>query len=432
MSIGESFRLCESHSQTSRQRFAADILDNRARRVPDTVARSFHGKPLDRFSENIWSDGIAVISGPYIRFQLFIDASVSASGLSEFGRELIVGTAGFQEEVSESIIEHQYGGAAAGPVAGDPQGRLKLSQAERVLFHEAAGQIGGGHEHKYRRKRISKQFWIESNTERQYVPNHATDTQCTAPAGRMNRIILLENDRIDGNRFRLSDHRASHILGVLKAHSGDRVRVGLLNGPVGTADISSVDHSCVELVCEFSDGVPRMHPTVDILCAIPRPKSLKKVLFTVAMMGVRRIMFIRANRTDKSYLQTPLLSAAGWTPHLLDGLAQGGLTRLPRVSVHPLFRPFVEDELPQLVAQSRPDILLLPDPHASLSVRDTCEACDRNHILVVIGPEGGWVPFELDLLETQGFVRCRLGPWTLRVEAAIVAVLAQIWLACDG
>lgn len=243
----------------------------------------------------------------------------------------------------------------------------------------------------------------------------------------MNRIILLESDRIDGHRFRLADHRAVHIRDILMAQLGDTLRVGLLNGPIGAARITLVDQSCVEFVCEFSNTIPAIHPSVDILCAVPRPKSLRKVLHTAAMMGVRRMMFVRANRTDKNYLQSPLLSPVGWTPYLLDGLAQGGLTRLPEISVHPLFRPCVEDEIPAVVAASRPDILLVPEPDAGPTVREACGACDQSHILVAIGPEGGWVPFELDLLEAQGFVRCRLGPWTLRVESAMVAMLAQIW-----
>jgi RsmE family RNA methyltransferase len=242
----------------------------------------------------------------------------------------------------------------------------------------------------------------------------------------MNRIILTEQDRVGDGRFRLNDNRADHIRTVLKTGPGGSVRVGMLNGPIGTGEIVQTDPRTVELVCQFSDVIPQMRPTVDVICAVPRPKTLKKVLFTAAMMGVRRLMMVRANRTDKSYLSSPLLTSSGWMPYLFDGLAQGGLTLMPEISVHPLFRPFVEDELPELVKRSGHELLLLPDPEAASTLTSEWGACDHNHILVAIGPESGWVPFELSLLEQQGFARFSLGPWTLRVESALTAVLGQI------
>jgi RsmE family RNA methyltransferase len=42
---------------------------------------------------------------------------------------------------------------------------------------------------------------------------------------------------------------------------------------------------------------------------------------------------------------------------------------------------------------------------------------------LAVGPEGGWVPFELVLLEAHGFTRVSLGPRPLRTEIAIVALI---------
>ncbi|MEA3296509.1 MAG: RsmE family RNA methyltransferase, partial [candidate division Zixibacteria bacterium] len=53
---------------------------------------------------------------------------------------------------------------------------------------------------------------------------------------------------------------------------------------------------------------------------------------------------------------------------------------------------------------------------------------DQQNILPAIGPEGGWVPFETELMERVGFQRFSLGRWTLRVETAVTAVLSQVEL----
>jgi 16S rRNA (uracil1498-N3)-methyltransferase len=49
----------------------------------------------------------------------------------------------------------------------------------------------------------------------------------------------------------------------------------------------------------------------------------------------------------------------------------------------------------------------------------------RERVLLGIGPEGGWNDFELKLLETHGFTRIGLGPRTLRVDTACIALLSQ-------
>jgi RsmE family RNA methyltransferase len=49
-------------------------------------------------------------------------------------------------------------------------------------------------------------------------------------------------------------------------------------------------------------------------------------------------------------------------------------------------------------------------------------------VVVAIGPEGGWVPFEVQLLQARGFAPFGLGPRILRVDVAVPFVLGQVEL----
>ncbi|UCC45231.1 MAG: RsmE family RNA methyltransferase, partial [Candidatus Zixiibacteriota bacterium] len=158
----------------------------------------------------------------------------------------------------------------------------------------------------------------------------------------MNLIILLETDRAGENLYRLNDNRADHIRSVLRLSAGDKLEVGLLNGPTGRAIVESVSDSAVNLVCRELKQLPDRFPVVDLICALPRPQTLKKILLTCGMMGVRRLFLIRANRVEKSYYQSPLLQPDNFRPYLIEGLSQGKQTRLPEVSVHDRFKPFFE------------------------------------------------------------------------------------------
>ncbi len=248
----------------------------------------------------------------------------------------------------------------------------------------------------------------------------------------MNLIILTESDRNDETKFTVVDKRADHIREVLRAVSDDNVEVGMIDGPVGTARVLEV--SLERVVLEVTDwrAAPGLEYEVELVCAVPRPKTLKKVLTVCAMMGVRAVHFVRANRTDKSYLDSPLLLPENSLQYFIDGLSQGKMTRVPKTHFHPLFRPFVEDGLPALYPKQSRVARLLPEPAAGAKLTAILADSQPENYVLAIGPEGGWVPFELDLLMKAGFRPFSLGPWMLRVETAVTAALAQLELVSGG
>ena len=91
---------------------------------------------------------------------------------------------------------------------------------------------------------------------------------------------------------------------------------------------------------------------------------------------------------------------------------------VPSVTMHRRFRPFVEDELPALAGASHRLVA-----HAAAHVSHVPA---EGEVTLAIGPEGGWVPFELDLLGDHGFRPWSLGPRVLRVETAVVAALGRL------
>jgi len=244
----------------------------------------------------------------------------------------------------------------------------------------------------------------------------------------MNLIILTTHDSLGGDFYRLAFHRAEHVRSVLKAEVGDELQVGLLNGPIGPARIERIsDNDIVLRTGELHQPTAPM-PTVDLICALPRPQTLKKVLTTVATMGVRRLYLVRANRVEKSYFHSPLLEPDKYTPFLIEGLSQGRLTRLPEVTIHDRFKVFFEETLAAIEsAEPQPAVRLLPDIDSTIHLKMLYRG-EAPRLLGAIGPEGGWVPFETDLMQQMGFRRFALGRWTLRVETAVTALLAQIEL----
>lgn len=247
----------------------------------------------------------------------------------------------------------------------------------------------------------------------------------------MNLVILTEHDQTDDTHYRVTDHRAEHIRSILKLDVGDELEIGLLNGRVGMGVVEKADIREVIISRGTLRELPSPNYRIDLICALPRPQTLKKVLLISAMMGVRRLDLIRANRVERSYYQSPLLQPENYTPFLIEGLSQGKRTHLPEVAIHDRFRPFFEDELTFREAKNDVndtyDAKILPDLDSTRTLA-TLDIAKSNNLLLAIGPEGGWVPFEIEKMRELGFQMVTLGPWVLRVEHAVTAALAQIEL----
>lgn len=233
----------------------------------------------------------------------------------------------------------------------------------------------------------------------------------------MNLLLLREADFREDGTVRLTGRRLVHAREVLRAMAGDRVRAGCLGGLVGTAEVLRLDDSELVLRPALTEPPPP-RAGVDLMIAIPRPKALRKILPAAASLGVDRIVLVNAARVEKSYFDSGILLPESIEELLVLGLEQARDTRLPEVLVRERFRPFVEDELDALWPQTS---RLLAHPGAPAPPRRAAES-----LVLAIGPDGGWVQFEIDLLRAHGFTVFGLGPRTLRVEVAVPYALGAI------
>lgn len=233
----------------------------------------------------------------------------------------------------------------------------------------------------------------------------------------MNILILDQNDWIDDHIVLVRDHRAVHIRDVLKSQPGDTLRVGLRGSLRGQGLVEAIDDGGVRLRVEVTESPPPRH-AFDIVLALPRPKMLRRILRTVAEFGVQHLHLINSARVEKSYWQSPLLHADNLDAALLTGLERSLDTLAPTIHLHPRFRPFIEDQLIDLCA-GRPCWI------ADMSAPKALADASRGPAVVIIGPEGGFVPFEVELATSVLAQPVHLGARTLSVDTALAAALAQ-------
>jgi 16S rRNA (uracil1498-N3)-methyltransferase len=200
---------------------------------------------------------------------------------------------------------------------------------------------------------------------------------------------------------------------------GDELCVGMLNGNIGTCRVTLLNDSVLEMDVLLDQPPPSPLPMTLIL-ALPRPKVFKRVLRSVSAMGVKRIILLNCFRVEKSYWQSPVLNSDALQEQLVLGLEQARDTVLPEVLLRPLFKPFVEDELPGLIKDTLP---LVAHPTASAP----CPRDVKQAMTLAIGPEGGFIPYEIEKLVECGFRPVQMGERILSVETAVPALISRLY-----
>jgi RsmE family RNA methyltransferase len=239
-------------------------------------------------------------------------------------------------------------------------------------------------------------------------------------------LLLLESGEIAGDETVLTGRRAEHLLRVLGVVVGDTVRVGVIGGKLGSGRVLAADAGAVRLVVSL-EREPAADLYLELILALPRPIMLQRILKQATVLGVRRFHLIRSRRVEKSFFHSPVLEPGKIRALLLEGLEQAMDTRLPEVTLHHQFRPFVEDVLPTLTGRG-----LIAHPGVSDNLTTLPVGHDPGEsLLLAVGPEGGWSEYELERFVDAGFHPFSMGERILHVDTAVVALLAQLRLLYD-
>ena len=234
----------------------------------------------------------------------------------------------------------------------------------------------------------------------------------------MNLLLLDEPDFVSADRVLLRGRRLQHMREIHQANPGDSLRVGLIGGLMGSGRILSLTAQQAELEVSLDQPPPPKLP-LTLLLAMPRPKMFRRILQHCATLGVAQIVLLNSYRVEKRFWQTPFLQPDSIRENLLLGLEQARDTVLPELHIEKRFKPFVEDRLPELLGDSL-GLVAHPGDYPP------CPRAVDGAVTLAIGPEGGWIAYEVDKLIEAGLQPVQLGERILRVETAVTALVARL------
>ncbi len=247
------------------------------------------------------------------------------------------------------------------------------------------------------------------------------------PKPRLTRVYTRQVLAI-GQAVRLEEGPAKHLLKVLRHQAGDSVIV--FNGD-GAEYVGRIQHAtgakdCVVDLEQRSSPMVESSLEVHLIQAIGRGERMDWVIQKATELGVKRITPVFTERTgvkldDKRRAQRQ----ARWESIAIGACEQSGRVHIPSIDAPTELSHWSGSNETGSCSIETASFYLDPLAEATLKT-----AQPHSHVALIIGPEGGLSPSEIDALNHDGAQGLRLGPRVMRTETAgpaAIAALQALW-----
>ncbi|SIO73661.1 RNA methyltransferase [Babesia microti strain RI] len=243
----------------------------------------------------------------------------------------------------------------------------------------------------------------------------------------MNLILISSSDIIDTNNTYtavLKNNHFLHCVNVLKSKIGDTLRIGVINHGHGLAIVKNITNEYITIELEQPLHLIKCSntvPVLDIAFVIPRPKAIDNSIKIAVTLGVGKISLICTDNIEKSYLLSSHITPTSVESCIKKGLEQCMDTRPPSVDLFRSWNHFI-DYLNTNINYYKL-IYVLHDKGTD----DLSHVIDHRYgpILLIIGPERGWLDAEIDKFES---LNCRILSLGSRILTCSTALSVSLGL----
>jgi len=212
-----------------------------------------------------------------------------------------------------------------------------------------------------------------------------------------------------------------HIRTVLRMQPGDLLLLLDGQGKEYTVRITTIEKT--EIDTEVIDRKERRTATPIVLLGqgLPKYDKMDWIVQKATELGVSSIVPLVTERTIVK-IRDEEKRVARWQKIAREAAMQCDRPDIPQIKTIRSFRDFIGTLTP-----GPQTVLLMPWEEGTEPVKDVLrKQKEVKHVVVLIGPEGGFSQAEAEAAGARGFHLVSLGPSILRTETAAVAVLSMI------
>jgi 16S rRNA (uracil1498-N3)-methyltransferase len=253
----------------------------------------------------------------------------------------------------------------------------------------------------------------------------AAEDNCAPPSPPLQGTPQRSACRIVTGVVTLADaRRVGHLRTVIRAVVGDTLKVGELNGLVGTAVVEGITPESFRLRVRLATLPPPPSP-VTLILALPESTVFAQVLHQVTVLGVKTVYVIGAAGVPTTWWGAHILQRDSIAETLTLGLEQTIDTLLPAVHLRQDTARFMKSELPGLLASSR-GLMLARQPGDEVKLDQCHQTTDP--VTLLVGPAANFTLEEEQQFHELGFTSVSFGPRALHVTAAVHALVGRLTL----
>jgi 16S rRNA (uracil1498-N3)-methyltransferase len=236
----------------------------------------------------------------------------------------------------------------------------------------------------------------------------------------MSVFFIHSTDIVDG-MVRITDPLLNHISKSLRTKPGDSL---LFNDEqmrrFHTTVVQITKHTLQATIQQVEDHPCSTHPPLILAQAILKGEKMGWVIQKATELGVSAIVPLATDRVIlKLSEKQEETHQARWRRIALEAAQQSERWTLPTIFPLQTFQQFLEThQHSQLIMMAERS-----ESSSLLTIPCSSEQSD-SAVTIIIGPEGGWAPKELETAQTKNIRFASFGKAILRAETASVAALA--------
>lgn len=227
-----------------------------------------------------------------------------------------------------------------------------------------------------------------------------------------------------GEVIELTGDEGRHAVSVKRTSVGEQIELVDGHGTravITVTGVSGKDRLVGVVDCVASEPTPR--PTVTVIQALPKAARSELTVDLLTQAGVDVIVPWQAGRSVANWGKKQDKGLAKWRAAAWAAAKQSRRSRIPEIT------PVVDQAAVAALIQAAPLALMLHED-ATGKITDQPVA-QVDSVVLIIGPEGGISPAELDAFTTAGAHPVRLGPEVLRTASAGMVALAALGAVTD-
>lgn len=233
--------------------------------------------------------------------------------------------------------------------------------------------------------------------------------------------FFISPEQVAGQLITVSGEDVRHIGAVLRMKTGDELLLCDGKGTEYSVKIIHVDRT--EIKTEIVSKTRReiAYPRVTLGQGLPKSDKMDWIVQKATELGVANIVPLVTERTIVK-IRDEERRVSRWQKICLEAAMQSNRPDIPSVGHIIGFNDFLRtpDTEPQTLK-------IFPWEEGTKPIKDVLRGSQGiTHIIVIIGPEGGFSSVEATMAREKGFQLVSLGPNILRTETAAIAALSMI------